>query len=230
MCWANIPSPAFQHIFYAAFLALFLQWGTTGAALFVGYYTPPVGLGCRSGSYLIYGVAATVSWLFLVFSQVLSHAVMQRFERDPLQRSPGKTRLAVATRVVGKVIATANAGWLIALSVIAEIGIFKTCLCQSDSFQYHAGAWIGLFRGVEGLGLWLGGFMVSIVVGILTSRFREWRVQDPASDVGIVTAIERISQKVEIRLSPIEHPKIHHMFTKFQRRASIARRSSDSKH
>ncbi|KAF7364269.1 hypothetical protein MSAN_01086700 [Mycena sanguinolenta] len=169
MSWEDIPSDTIQHIFYAALLALFLQWGTTGAALFVGYYTRPVGLGCRSGSYLIYGVAATISWLLLVLSQFLSHEVMQQLERNPLQRSPHKTWMAVVTRVVGKAIAIANAGWLIALSFIAETGIFKTCLCQSNSFQYHAGAWIVLFKGGGRLGLWLGGFTFSIVVGLLTA-------------------------------------------------------------
>ncbi|KAJ6449056.1 hypothetical protein C8R45DRAFT_1045347 [Mycena sanguinolenta] len=168
MPWEDIPSSAIQHIFYAALLALFLQWGTTGAALLMEYYTLPVGLGCRSGSYLIYGVAATVPWLLLVLSQLLSHQVMQRLERDPLRRSPGKARLAVVTRVVGKAIAIANAGWLIALSVIAETGIFQTCLCQSDSFYHHAGAWVVLFKGQKG-SFWIGGFTFSVVVGFLTA-------------------------------------------------------------
>ncbi|KAJ6449057.1 hypothetical protein C8R45DRAFT_884133 [Mycena sanguinolenta] len=168
MSWEDIPSSAIQHIFYAAFLALFLQWGTTGAALLMEYYTLPAGLGCRSGSYLIYGVAATVSWLLLVLSQLLSHQVMQRLERDPLRRSPGKARLAVVTRVVGKAIAIANAGWLIAVSVISEAGVFQTCLCQS-AFHYHGGAWVVLFKGEEGSFSILGGFTFSIVVGFLTA-------------------------------------------------------------
>jgi hypothetical protein len=71
--WSNLPTPAIQHMLAAAFLALFLQWGTTGSAIFVAYSIPAVGLGCRSGSYLIYGIAATASWLLLVFSNLISH-------------------------------------------------------------------------------------------------------------------------------------------------------------
>ncbi|KAJ6496198.1 hypothetical protein C8R45DRAFT_1211840 [Mycena sanguinolenta] len=169
MSWVDIPSSAIRHTLYAAFFALFLQWGTTGAALFVQYHTIPVGLGCHSASYLLYGVAATASWILLVSSQLLSHAVMQQLESNPLQRSPGKTWLAVVTRVVGKAIAIANAGWLIALSIISEAGVFQTCVCGSDSFRYHAGAWVGVFRGGGTLGLWLGGFTFSIVVALLTA-------------------------------------------------------------
>ncbi|KAJ7886710.1 hypothetical protein B0H13DRAFT_2342718 [Mycena leptocephala] len=31
--WSNLPTPAIQHMLAAAFLALFLQWGTTGSAI-----------------------------------------------------------------------------------------------------------------------------------------------------------------------------------------------------
>ncbi|KAJ7728642.1 hypothetical protein B0H16DRAFT_1211656, partial [Mycena metata] len=55
-----------------------LQWGTTGAAVFVAYWTPSIGIGCRSGSYLIYGVAATLSWIILVLSHLLLHEAMRR--------------------------------------------------------------------------------------------------------------------------------------------------------
>jgi hypothetical protein len=72
MSWSDIPPAAIHHICYAALLSLFVQWGTTGAAIFVAYYTPFVGMGCRSGSYLIYGITATTSWLLLVFSNFIS--------------------------------------------------------------------------------------------------------------------------------------------------------------
>ncbi|KAJ7264121.1 hypothetical protein B0H12DRAFT_274609 [Mycena haematopus] len=172
MFWEELPAAAIQHILYAAFVALFLQWGTTGAAIFVEYNTPAVGLGCRSGSYLIYGVAATVSWFLLVCSQFCSHELMKRLERDPHRQTVGDrilAGLAVVTRVVGKAIAIANAGWLITLSVLEEIGAFQTCLCQTDAFQHHASKWISLFPREADMGLWIGGFTWSIVVCIFTA-------------------------------------------------------------
>ncbi|KAJ6507064.1 hypothetical protein C8R45DRAFT_816758 [Mycena sanguinolenta] len=174
--WEDIPSVALKHIFYAALVALFLQWGTTGAAIFVAYFTPAVGLGCRSGSYLIYGLAATLSWLLLVFSQFASHALMHRLEGDPSRRSAGLSILgmvAVTTQVVGKVIAITNAGWLIASTVLEEIGAFETCWCQTSALRYHTTGWTAVFKGAadlraEAARIWIGGFTWSIVVCVVT--------------------------------------------------------------
>ncbi|KAJ6600521.1 hypothetical protein DFH09DRAFT_1128388, partial [Mycena vulgaris] len=125
--WSKLPTLAIRNMGKAALVALFLQWGTTGAAVFVAYYTPAVGIGCRSGSYLIYGVAATLSWLLLF---------------DPHRRSVGLLGgLAVLTRFTGKAVAITNTGWLIASSVLEDIGTFQTCWCQTDAYQYHRNGW-----------------------------------------------------------------------------------------
>ncbi|KAF8175981.1 hypothetical protein K438DRAFT_1979487 [Mycena galopus ATCC 62051] len=141
MAWADIPSAAIQNVFYAALLALFLQWGTTGAAIFVAYSTPP---------------------LELAVGRFVSHALMQRLERnlvtceesesvrDPYHSSTGNRMLgslAVITEIAGKGIAITNAGWLIASSVLEEVGAFQTCWCQTDAFQYHTGGWTPVFKG-----------------------------------------------------------------------------------
>ncbi|KAF7344030.1 hypothetical protein MVEN_01692500 [Mycena venus] len=170
--WQELPAPAIQNILAAAFVALVVQWGTTGAAIFVAYSTPAVGLGCRSGSYLIYGVAATISWLLLVISSIASHAFMQRLEEDP-HREDIATKilggLAVGTRLTGKAIAICNASWLIASSVMEDIGTFQTCWCQTDAFQYHDNGWTPVFKSASDMrsaaqGIWLGGFLWSIAV------------------------------------------------------------------
>ncbi|KAF7345250.1 hypothetical protein MSAN_01901600 [Mycena sanguinolenta] len=167
--WSNIPHAAIHHMFYAAGLALFLQWGTTGAAIFVAYTTPAVGLGCRSGSYLIYGVAATISWIFLVLSSFLSHATMQRLERNPERPAGILGALAVLMRIAGKAIAIANAGWLITSSVLEDLGTFQTCWCQTCAFQFHHSGWTPVFKGASDLrnaasGTWIGSFMWSITI------------------------------------------------------------------
>ncbi|KAF9062616.1 hypothetical protein BDP27DRAFT_278516 [Rhodocollybia butyracea] len=129
-----------HHMFQAALVALFLQWGTTGAAILVAYWTPAVGLGCRSGGYLIYGIAATVSWLMLVFSNLISHEVMQRLEVRDQRGMRGLSGLAVITRITGKTIAIFNAVWLIASSVMEDIGAFSNVLvrhrCLSISWEW----------------------------------------------------------------------------------------------
>ncbi|KAJ3926443.1 MAG: hypothetical protein NXY57DRAFT_1029011 [Lentinula lateritia] len=55
-------SGVWGRIIVASILALILQWGTTGAAIFVVWETPTRGLGSRSGSYLIYASLSTVVW------------------------------------------------------------------------------------------------------------------------------------------------------------------------
>ncbi|KAF7349890.1 hypothetical protein MVEN_01289600 [Mycena venus] len=174
--WSKLPT-AFRHMFGAACVALLLQWGTTGAAIFVAYSTPPVGLGCRSGSYVLYGIAATVSCALLVLASLFSHAVMQRVEKNTRRRSAGFLgALAVIARVTGQVIAIVNAGWLIASTVMEDIGAFENCWCQSNALQYGANGWTPVFAATSDLraaagGIWIGGFIFSMVVCLLVGLF-----------------------------------------------------------
>jgi hypothetical protein len=162
----------------AAFLALFLQWGTTGSAIFVAYSIPAVGLGCRSGSYLIYGIAATASWLLLIFSNLVSHTYMQRLEHNPYQQRSMTMAflggLAVTTRHMGKAIAISNAAWLVASSIMEDIGAFQTCWCQTNALRYHENGWTPVFKNASDLranagGIWIGGFLWSLVVCLVTA-------------------------------------------------------------
>ena len=85
--WSEIPSGIWIGIGFSAILAMFVQWGTTGAALMIAYLTPTKGLGCRSGGYLLYGSTATVSWLLLAMSSLFSHSTMLRYQREQ-QKQP----------------------------------------------------------------------------------------------------------------------------------------------
>ncbi|KAJ7648783.1 hypothetical protein DFH06DRAFT_1209610 [Mycena polygramma] len=176
MPWSELPGAVINQMWLAAIAAVFLQWGTTGAAVFVVYWTPGIGIGCRSGSYLIYGVAATLSWIILVVSHLLSHEAMQRFERNP-DHTPGIfSALAVSTRLFGKTLAICNAMWLVASSVMEDIGYFQTCWCQTDAYQYHKSGWTPVFKGQQDLrdvaqGIWIGGFIWSVAVCLIAGAF-----------------------------------------------------------
>jgi len=54
-------------------MSLQLQWATTGAAFLAFWFTPTVGLGCRSLAFLIYGSLSTIIWALLVLSSVLDN-------------------------------------------------------------------------------------------------------------------------------------------------------------
>lgn len=62
-------------IFQATLAAILLQWGTSMAAFVIVFTTPTVGLGCRSGIYMLYAVTGTVVWAMLVVSSFLTHLV-----------------------------------------------------------------------------------------------------------------------------------------------------------
>jgi hypothetical protein len=58
----------------------------------MAYLTPTVGLGCRSGGYLIYGVGATVSWALIICSFLLSHTVSLRYQDIYMDPRPSVSR------------------------------------------------------------------------------------------------------------------------------------------
>ncbi|KAJ7608733.1 hypothetical protein FB45DRAFT_379373 [Roridomyces roridus] len=170
----DISTTTIHHILGAALIACFLQWGITGAAIYAAYRIPPIGLGCRSGSYLLYGAAATVSWILLVLANLASHAYMHRFEQDPEKPiSPLLGALAVVCRLSGKGLAICNAFWIIASTVLEDIGAFQNCWCQTSGLSLAQNGWVPIFKTGTGLryaegGPWIGGFVWSITVCVVT--------------------------------------------------------------
>ncbi|KAK6977395.1 hypothetical protein R3P38DRAFT_2581868 [Favolaschia claudopus] len=172
--WSNIPHFVFKRMIFATVIAIILQWGSTGAAIYIAYNTGTVGIGCRSGSYLIYGIAATISWLLLVASSWYSHAVMQRVETHSTRKPGLLDFLAVLTRILGNTLVVINAVWLIASTILEEIGSFQTCWCQTNAFQLGLRGWTPVFKSPSDLrsiagGIWIGGFIWSVIISVFTS-------------------------------------------------------------
>ncbi|KAG8221406.1 hypothetical protein J3R82DRAFT_1589 [Butyriboletus roseoflavus] len=67
------PRGVFHNMIVASLMSLMLQWGTTGAAILVVWFTPTIGFGCRSLAYLTYGALSTAVWILLVSSSVLGY-------------------------------------------------------------------------------------------------------------------------------------------------------------
>ena len=99
--------------------------------------TPVVGLGCQSGSYLLYGLAATQIWLILLLAAYLSHRHSLLMERSPPYNRAQRYRsnllaaVVICTRLVGKALAIANALFLVATSVLQFTGLYDTCWCNA---------------------------------------------------------------------------------------------------
>ena len=143
-----------SRMFVASVLALSLQWGTTGAAVVVNWFTPTtgqsnrsdecaccshrtdVGLGCRSGSYILYAAISSLVWLLLVASSILSHYVTTT-SRPVSKSHPRIARLtSIGLRRVGKVLAACNAVWIVVACMFQFSNFFDRCYCDSSVFMW----------------------------------------------------------------------------------------------
>jgi len=131
-----LPSGVWKKIFVASVVALGLQWGTAGSAVMIAVLTPTTGLGCRSGSYILYGIVSTVIWLALLLSSYLAHyaKTRRRFNRrrssfDSVTVAQG---LATFLRRLSILIASCNTLWIILVCMIEFSNIYSTCYCNSS--------------------------------------------------------------------------------------------------
>ncbi|KAK4170508.1 hypothetical protein QBC43DRAFT_250115 [Cladorrhinum sp. PSN259] len=162
----------------ATLTALFVQWGTAGPAIIIAYLTDVKKLGCRSGSYLIYGVVSMVSFGVLLLSAVFSRAALLRYQAAIDGRKPGLAfnlfrALAVILRLLGRTMVVGNALWLIITSFFELIGFFDNCWCEGVVFAWGDRAWIVLFKNAVDLaenasGPWGGGIALSSCVMLLS--------------------------------------------------------------
>ncbi|TFK65409.1 hypothetical protein BDN72DRAFT_900745 [Pluteus cervinus] len=139
----------------ASFFAFVLQWGTTGSAIIVSVFTPTVGLGCRSFSFLIYGVVSTVIWLLFVTSSILTYIAVQKARQtteykltgdyeDPKYPTQFKDSLrkdrwyrvtrksAVYLRRAAKLLAWLNAAWIMSVCFFQFTNFYDRCYCNSS--------------------------------------------------------------------------------------------------
>ena len=131
-----LPSGVWKGIFVASVFALGLQWGTTGSAVMIMMLTPTTGLGCRSGSYILYGIVSTAIWLTLLLSCYLAHyaKVRRRFNHrcssfDPVTVVQG---LATFLRRLSILAASCNTLWIILACVFEFSNFYSTCYCNSS--------------------------------------------------------------------------------------------------
>ncbi|KAK2008869.1 hypothetical protein LZ32DRAFT_694453 [Colletotrichum eremochloae] len=163
------------HVFCSILVALALQWGTTGWAIYIAYETVVKGLGCRSGSYVIYGVLATASCVVMLSSAWISHFTMRGYQNAPFKT--GRLQLcgalAVVTRIFGHILLIGNTIWLLAISIFELIGFFDSCYCAGTQLSKGLDhGWILLFKDADALkadaqGAWKTGIGMGFVTTIL---------------------------------------------------------------
>ncbi|ESK91581.1 hypothetical protein Moror_2499 [Moniliophthora roreri MCA 2997] len=132
-------SGIWMRVVLASILAVSLQWGTAGAAILVVIRTPTTGLGCRSGAYILYAGISTVVWAMLVLSSILAHYVStlqvdfpHRRWKTTNYRAKLATWISVLLRKLAKVLATANAVWIVITCLFQFSAFFDRCYCNSS--------------------------------------------------------------------------------------------------
>ena len=139
--------------FIASILALSLQWGTAGSVIIVFWFTPTTGespmifsskytdltqlffqgLGCRSAGYLLYATVSTLVWMILVLSSILFYYASSTPPTAPHQPIVKFARnLSIFFRRLGKIIASLNAIWIVALCLFQFSNFFSRCWCNSS--------------------------------------------------------------------------------------------------
>lgn len=188
--WNELDAAFWQRNVISIMMGIFIQWGSTGAALTIAYLTEVVGLGCRSGSYLVYGLLGTLSFALLFASSFFSHAAMLQHQAlqaanrvaaesgkraHPFPTSLTWYRIAtVTTRILGRVLVVCNATWLILISFWELVGFLNNCWCDGVTLSKGSKGFIILFKDASQMApaavpAWAGGVFLSVSVVAVSS-------------------------------------------------------------
>jgi hypothetical protein len=139
------------------------RWGA--ASQFIIY----LGLACRSGSYLIYGVNSTLVWILLATSSMLAHystftlSFKGRYVHTKSTRFAGI--LSIILRRLGKILASLNTVWIILACLFQFGSVFDRCWCNSSVFYLRNHAYNVIHVGPEDVAAlnspWIGGVMLA---------------------------------------------------------------------
>lgn len=116
----------FEQLWQAAF-SLILLFSSCFGAFWISYNTPTVGLGCRSGGYMIFGL---LSLLCFVLEFGTWKFIKQCHRRD---------RLVLSFDLLLTIFETFNAAWLVYIIVAQTMGLYNTCECQASIWGRRGG-------------------------------------------------------------------------------------------
>ena len=148
-------------------------------------------MGCRSASYLVYGVLSTIVWILLVSSSILTHYATMR----PLNHGGRHVndwfimaaRLAsIFLRRLGKSIATLNCIWVFISGMFQLSNFYDRCYCNSDVFWLQGRAYNVIQLVADDLagmkGAWLGGVCLAAGVVVVYIGFVQLFSDSPLLD------------------------------------------------
>ena len=165
-----IPSGVWKRIFVASAFALGLQWATTGSAALIVIFTPTSGLGCRSASYILYGIVSTMIWVASLLSSWLAHCAKVLHDRGDAPHAGFNSAsfaegLAAFLRRLSVFAASCNTIAVILACVFQFSNFYSTCYCDSSVFGRGAqNAFNIIGTGYDHnpmKGAWVGGLVLA---------------------------------------------------------------------
>ena len=164
-----VPSGVWGRIFIATVFALGLQWGITGSAVITMVFTPTTGLGCRSGTYILYGAVSTMIWLALLLSSYLAHCAVMWCDGVPesgFNSANLAKGFATLLRRLSIFAAGCNALGIILACVFQFSNFYSTCYCNSSvlgrgSKAAYSIIAAGNFGYDQMKGGWIGGVVLA---------------------------------------------------------------------
>ena len=166
-----------------------MQWGMTVLAVIIIWFKPPIGehcnfyyhlsgaepfitllgLGCRSASYITYGVLSTLVWMMHPTSSILTYYSTN----IPTCSFQENFILALQVRVahwlsiflchLGKLISGLNSVWIVAIGLLQFSSFYDQCYCNSGVMGLGKHAYnvispvdVGSMRTT-----WIGGFFLA---------------------------------------------------------------------
>ena len=132
-----VPSGVWKRIFVASMFALGLQWATTGSTAVILIFTPTIGLGCRSGTYILYGALSTMIWAACLLSSYLAHYAKVQHDRGDVPRSRFNSStvaecFASFLRRLSTFATACNTICIILACVFQFSNIYSNCYCNSS--------------------------------------------------------------------------------------------------
>jgi len=130
----------------ASFMGLMLQWLTAGAAVVIAIHRDKIyssipRIGCRSGSYFLYALSSSISWFLLVLSSALAcycettpPRKERRLDSPYYPPHPFLRELAIALNMLGKLLCTLNALWIVCACMLHFSNTLNRCFCNSGIF------------------------------------------------------------------------------------------------
>ena len=187
--------------FWQILSALVIVAGSLSGAFVISYHTPTVGLGCRSGGYMIF----YINTLAVFACEIFVWIVMDRNSAGPLHAndSPGghtnhSCRWAVIINWLLRFLELVNAGWLIYIVAAQTFGSYRNCECQSSTW----GRWGGYIDfsiyefapGVEKY--WLAGTSLSLSIMATTIVYLTfgWCIQSHLNTVDLSKALRGLDR------------------------------------